>query len=397
LTTQSSCHSYDVVIVGSGPAGSTAANFLASNGIEVLIVEKASLPRHKTCGGGVVYRAIQQIPDDINGCIEKKCFITEVNVLDINKKIVTQRSNPIVTMTMRKNFDFSLLSIAVKNGAIIEHNCEVVDVAIQKDSVNLKTNRGDFFAKFVIAADGVMSTIAKKTNWDNSHLLIPALECEVSVSNDIFRRFSQASRFDFGIIPNGYAWVFPKRRHLSIGVLSMCRGAVKLNELFRKYLKAIGIDHVDKIERHGYLIPVRPRTPPFAQKRVLLTGDAAGFADPVTAEGISFAIQSGRIAAQAILDGNFDAVRTMRMYDAEIERQILPELQSGSILAVLLYDHPKLRTLLINLYGKKLTEMITDVFMGEKTYNEILQIPLNHYKVRLSDFIDNPGYKTRQI
>lgn len=382
MTTQSSCNAYDVAIVGSGPAGSTAAHVLGSHGIRVLLVEKATLPRHKTCGGGIVYRAIQQIPAEINGCIEKKCYIAEVNVLDINKKFSTKRSNPIVTMTMRENFDFSLLSIARHKGVIIEHNCEVADVAIQTDCVKLQTNRGDFFAKFVIAADGALSTIAKKMNWDHSHLLIPALECEVSVSDDTFERFSHASRFDFGMIPDGYAWVFPKKRHLSIGVLSMRRGAANLNELFIKYLQAIGINHIDKIERHGYIIPVRPRTPPFARERVLLTGDAAGFADPVTAEGISFAIQSGRIAAQAILDGKFDALRTMKLYDAEIERQILPELQSGSMLAVLLYEHPRLRALIFKLYGEKLTEIMTDIFMGEKTYRGILTRSFQPTRVR---------------
>jgi len=150
------------------------------------------------------------------------------------------------------------------------------------------------------------------------------------------------------------------------------RRRINLKGLFEKYLSMIGIDKINRVERHGYLIPVRPRHGLLARRRVLLTGDAAGFADPVTAEGITFAIQSGQIAARALLVGNFEEDRVARIYHSELERIILPELRLGRFLAKLLYDYPKVRSWVFRRYGQRLSEAVTDLIMGRRTYREII-------------------------
>jgi flavin-dependent dehydrogenase len=88
-------------------------------------------------------------------------------------------------------------------------------------------------------------------------------------------------------------------------------GSTNLNERFDSYLRLLGINSVLRMERHGSLIPVTTRSAPFTIGRILLAGDAAGFVDPVTGEGITFAIQSGQIAARSLLCGNLkeEAVR----------------------------------------------------------------------------------------
>ena len=106
-----------------------------------------------------------------------------------------------------------------------------------------------------------------------------------------------------------------------------------LNERFGPYLRFLGITSTLRMERHGALIPVTTRSGPFALGRIILTGDAAGFVDPVTCEGITFAIQSGQIAARSLIGGNMRAEAVSFAYDNEIAVKILPEINAAKRLA----------------------------------------------------------------
>ncbi len=373
--------SYDVAIVGGGPAGASAALCLAKQGVRVAVVEKASLPRYKTCGGGVVRRAIRLLPVDVREAVERDCYSVELNLRDADLHFSTKRKDPIISMTMREKLDFLLVSAAKDAGAEVRSSCEVLNVVTHADGVELVTCKGSLLARFVVAADGATGVVARRAGPSDTRYLIPALECEVFVGDDLLTRFSQTARFDFGVVPRGYAWVFPKKEHLSIGVLTMRRGPINLNEMFDRYLELLGIHTALRLERHGSLVPVSPSKGTLAKGRVLFAGDAAGLADPVTGEGITFAIQSGQIAAKALLDGNFDEEGVRHAYDSEIAWKLLPELRLAKVLATMIYDHPKLRTLLFWQYGQRLSDAVTDVLMGERTYREILRDPLNYLKL----------------
>ena len=106
---------------------------------------------------------------------------------------------------------------------------------------------------------GALSSTARAAGWKDDRRLIPALESEVHVGGNLFDRLSGAARFDFGVVPNGYAWVFPKRDHLSIGVLSTRRGAVRLPTHLERYYERLGIHSIEREERHGSLIPFSAR------------------------------------------------------------------------------------------------------------------------------------------
>jgi geranylgeranyl reductase family protein len=363
----------DVAVVGGGPAGATAARRLAEAGLRVAIVERADLPRYKTCGGGLVGKALRLLPPEGRGAIERACDTAELNVLDAGLHFVTRRDAPIVGMTMRAELDHRLVQRAQRAGADLLSPCAVAGVELHDGHVMLDTLCGQVRAAFVIAADGANSLVARRLRWPDGRVLAPALECEIGVGADVLARFGVTARFDFGVVPTGYAWVFPKRGHLSVGVLSMRRGRVDLNAALARYLDAVGLDRVESIERHGYTIPVTPRQGPPARGRVLLVGDAVGLADPVTAEGISNALMSGAIAAESLIDSGLDAARTADAYADKLARTLLPELKAARRLAQLLYFWPRLRNLAFRVHGQRLCEAMTDVIAGERTFRQLVR------------------------
>ncbi len=367
-----------MVVVGSGPAGAMSALSLAREGVRVVVIEKENLPRRKTCGGGVVRKARGLLPVDVTGAIERECHVAEVNLVSAPLHFTSKRKEPMVSMTMRENFDFLLISAAKGAGAEVRERCLVQDVSIHADKVEVVTNRGSLFSRFVIAADGARSNVAKKAGWNETRNLAPALECEVAVSDELLERLSGAVRFDFGLMPSGYGWTFPKKDHLCMGVLSMRPGPIKLNRIFEQYMQLINLNGVVTIKRRGALIPVSPRKDGFVKNRVLLSGDAAGLVDPVVGEGITSAILSGMIAAKALLEGAFDEGKVKAFYEYELSRKILQELRLGSALAKLIYDYPGLLRRLLALYGQEFTEAVTDVVTGEKTYKKLISTPGNY-------------------
>lgn len=371
---------YDVAVVGAGPAGSSAALALARGGCDVLLLEKAALPRYKTCGGGLLHRAAKLLPVLPENVIERRFHSVDLNFLGTERNYTITRREPIVYLTMRDTLDHHLAQMAVTAGARLADSCPVKNVALQNDFVELTTTRETFRAKFVIAADGVYSPIAKAAGWPELPALAPALEHEVYLDDPHFARFNQTLRFDFNSIDAGYAWVFPKRNHLSVGILSTQRVETRLQVKLAEYLTSLGITRIRKVERHGYLIPLVPRPGQLARGRILLTGDAAGLADPIMAEGISNAILSGQLAAAALIDCRLDSNRAADRYQSLLEEKILRELRSARFLARMLYHHPRIRDHAFRLAGRKLCEFVGGVVMGERSYHETIRQPSSYLK-----------------
>ncbi len=368
---------FDVAVVGAGPAGSAAALVLARGGRRVAIIEKAVPPRYKTCGGGLLGRTLLLLPFDIRSVVERECFTAELHHHAPGLSFSPRRERPVVSMVMRDRFDQLLTTAAQNSGAELFAGTSVLEVASRSDGVELKTSTGFVTARFVIAADGAGSLVARRAGLPELRHVIPALECEVTVDAARFEKFRHAARFDFGLTPHGYAWVFPKREHLSIGVLTTRRGSCNLNDEYARYRAHLGLDGPVKEERHGHLIPVRPREKMFAVPRILFVGDAAGLADPVTAEGISAAILSGQLAAQSILEGT----DVQRAYREKLQMTLLPELRVARVLARVLYDFPRVRAALFARHGQRLSELLTRVVMGETSYRDAVRWPGDYLKL----------------
>lgn len=361
--------SFDVAIIGSGPSGASAALELANAGISAVIIEKEILPRYKTCGGGLVFRGRNSIPFDVSAAIDQEFYEVDTYFAKTKIKFTTKRDQPIVSMIMRDAFDNLIVEKAREKGVTLLQNHKVLGITFGEIQT-IHTSEGDVNAKFIIAGDGALSPIAKMAGWQETRTIIPALEYEVEVPPADFERLSKNVRFDIDEVPFGYGWCFPKKNHLSIGVgiFVKTKQKIDLKKHYKEYLKSLGINEILSEEAHGFVIPVSPRTDTFVQKNVFLIGDSAGFADPITAEGISNAILSGILAAQSIIESNLDAVGASKLYQEKLENSILPEIKTGVILSKFFYERNKLRNIFIKRFGQALAEAMTDVFMGERSY-----------------------------
>lgn len=377
----SKCQQHDIAVIGAGPAGCSAALVLARGGLDVVLIEKATLPRYKTCGGALIGRAYGLLPDSVSKAVEREYKSVELNFLTEGMHFMTTRQEPIILMTMRADLDHVLATEAQRAGAHLIEGCGLHRISPSRDFVDLQTLKGTMRVKFVVAADGANSFVAREAGWGESHNLVPALEYEVFVDDPDFVRLSPTARFDFDVIAHGYAWVFPKRAHISMGILSMRRGRVNLQSALERYFQLLEITSVRKVERHGYVIPIGPRRGPLAKGRILLTGDAAGLVDPVTAEGITYAIQSGRLAGLTLIECFSKAPEVAQSYQSRLEEAILPDLRAGRFLARLMYDHPRLRRWAFKMHGQALSEVVTDVVMGKRTYAGTLKQPSNYLKL----------------
>jgi geranylgeranyl reductase family protein len=363
----------EVAVVGAGPAGATAALVLARAGIGVTLLDRAPLPRDKTCGGGVVARALDSLPPGLEVPVERRLGRVQSRFADAGISVTVERETPLVHMAMRAPLDLALAEAARAAGAALEAPCALERVGLTTDHVELETSRGPLRARFLIAADGATGSTARAAGWTEPLHSVPALEAEVAVPSRLLARFTDRARFDLGAPAGGYGWVFPKARHLSVGVGVFARGGARrrLRHELSRYLDAVGLGAASVLDVRGAPIPVRPRREA-ARGRVLLAGDAAGLADPLTGEGISLAVLSGRLAAESLLATGLDPRGAARAYLASLRRNVLGDLRIARSLAWVLYRRPGLARRLVPRLGQLAGEALTEVVAGRRTYRSLV-------------------------
>jgi flavin-dependent dehydrogenase len=296
--------------------------------------------------------------------------------------IRVERAEPLRWMAMRAELDYELLEAARAAGADARHPCAVTGVAVEAARVRLDTTDGAASARFLVCADGALSRTASAAGWREPPLHAPALEWEIAVAPERAAAFRDAGRFDFDCIPDGYGWVFPKSdAHLSVGILATRRGAKDLRPRLEAYLAALGLADRDELDRRGFVIPLRPRPGPPARGRVLLAGDAYGLADPLTAEGISPALISGRLAAEALIAERLDPRRVAPRYSRALSRAIVRDFAVARRLARVLYGRPAWRRRLFGAFGRPMCEAMVAQIAGERSYRELLLDPRSYARL----------------
>lgn len=321
---------YDAIVVGAGPAGSSAAYFLGEAGKHVLVLEKESLPRYKPCGGGLSARLLEQFPFSFDPVIESR--VRAISYALGGQTFTVPLSGRPVYMVMRDRFDAHILAHA---RAEVRQGTTVRSVTEAEDRVLVETRDGQRFeGRYLIGADGANSVVARAVGLRRGKVLAAAIEAEVPVPPAAMHRFVDVPLFIFGEVQMGYLWIFPKRDHLSVGIGALHPERGQLRATLARVMARYGVS-VQDVHLYGHPLPIYTRREPVATARTLLVGDAAGLVDPLTGEGIRFGIKSGRLAAEAILAGR------PNRYLARIYRQIGLNHSLGLGLAWLFYHFPR--------------------------------------------------------
>ena len=292
--------SSDVIIVGGGPSGSAAAYHLARRGAKVRVIDSSDVlgGRYKTCGGGFTEKLWWTFPkSEFSSVAESTITNLRIRAKANGELAATHHSDvPIAHMSMRSKLDRSLLGFAIDHGAEFQAG-KVEQIQLNgKPSVILQGGE-KLTADYLVAADGAYSLVARTMGLPRHRRQVVAIEDEAYGSPD--ENWSDTIEVVPSASPLGYFWVFPKTDHLSTGF----GGTPKAASRMKKWASDYSDSHIAKADHNlsGHYIPLRDPGYAAYRDRVFMVGDAGGFVDPCTAEGISWGALSGKSAADSIV------------------------------------------------------------------------------------------------
>jgi geranylgeranyl reductase family protein len=320
-------HSTDVAVVGGGPAGAWAAYSLARRGARVTIFDP-SHPREKACGGGVTGRALALVANAVDAASFPASAIHRARFLDTasgRSAVVPldgdHDDTPPLVVASRAAFDAALLAAACAAGATLL-TARVTDVTLEPNGARIHTSRDSFAARFLIGADGANSLVRRR-------LARPFSREDLSIATGFFAHGVTSDEIVIELLPDppGYIWSFPRPTHLAIGICAQADAgltAAALRERTAEWIRQTGIANGTRLEPYSWPIPSlsvsRLGCVELAGQNWCVAGDAAGLVDPITREGIYFALLSGQWAADAATQHH------AATYAARVREEIIPEL-----------------------------------------------------------------------
>jgi geranylgeranyl reductase family protein len=367
---------FDVVIVGAGPSGSMTGYYLAKAGVHVAIFDKERFPREKACGGGLQVRAAKRIPIDLEpvlrGTLKGITFSFRLGDRYSKKYL-----HPLVYSLLRVEFDDFLLESAQKSGAKVYDGVKVISIeSLKPGLVSVQTNVGEYLCNVLVGADGANSVTRKGINALTDYFWQVGLYAEIpdEYLNKHLIDYEQM-RVDWGTLPSGYGWIFPKDGYCNIGVGSPTIIGHRLRAYLQEFIKHENVlknGALEKLRFSGHKLPTLTKTTRLYKQSIILVGDAAGFVEPLTGDGISYALHSSHLAAGSILRNLNKGIFDFKDYEIAVKDEIVSEINFSRKLLSFFIAFPRLAHEVIK-NNDRVWEAFCKVLRGEDSYGVFRQ------------------------
>lgn len=372
---------YDVIVVGGSCAGAAAGYRLAKAGKSVLIIDKAVFPRKKLCGGMVPDKTITLLKDVYGEAVSENIPIDSMcssfGIFHATLGKVSKQSHPSNKLYFvdREVFDHFFLNQSESAGCEVLCGHKVTEV---KQNSVITDSGQEIFSSFIIGADGANSMVRKS-------LYSETKKEDFTIGLEVDIDYNQLNCFDngggvypkiyFGFMNFGYGWVFPKKEYATVGLGGMVhKNNVNMRQLFKIFLKSLlknGNSVPDKFS--GFPVPCHNLIKKPGHNNILLCGDAAGLVEPITGEGIYFAILSGKLAARSLLDTDDPTER----YNRLIRKEILPLFRQALFMRPLFFN-PRIFSYAMHkmMNNGKYCKYYLDLLSGELDYTGYIKTVL---------------------
>ena len=378
-----------VAVLGGGPSGSMAAAQLASSGVKTVLIDE-KLAWEKPCGGGLTWKAYSQYPFLFENSTPHKVIHRTVLSAPKSKPVNLNLDNPLLIYS-RFDLNKMLLDRAEDAGAQIEKT-RVLSIDRRDSGWTLRTRDGSMDADYCVVAMGARNPLRAVGTELTPADSMTALGYFVPGNRD---------HIDVQFLPNfeGYIWVFPRCGHMSVGICGKGVSAQHMRALLERYMEEHSLPK-EGSTFYGHLLPAL-ETPSWKNNRVagegwVATGDSAGLVDPVTGEGLYYALRSADLATQAILKNAPEGVEAA--YRENIYTDFMHDLEFGSRLSHRVFNGKFLggsitsRMVQFTRLSPRFRELMQDLFAGTQPYTGLKTRLVRNFNWSLVEVVCNLGF-----
>lgn len=359
----------------------------ALNGLDVVLIEKQHFPRAKPCGGALGPRAIAALDFDFSHLIEREFQGARV-YRSSGKQSVLTRDDLKGYVIQRSEFDSFLIDKAKEAGVEVVLGTEIIAIEQLRKGVRALGVGDSYKAQLLVGADGVngisMKQLDVRHRWPPEDVAV-CIQAEVPLdSSEVERTMILGEEppltvidLYYGLVEWGYGWCFPKRESLNIGIGCRLDKAKGLRDKWEPFLSKMASEKDIKIrvtEKTSARVPVGGIPGRIISRRSMLIGDAAGLVSPVSGEGISFAIESGILAADVATETVRDksSVHIVE-YDRRMKKTHLEELNDLRFIAGIMHKSDMNLELLLDIIDDDpiMSEYLTDIFTRITPYSKL--------------------------